>query len=269
MSAVGLRLPISFKRKVTSQKPIIIGLPKGLFYFQHHMLWENFLKNIGCQVVVSEDTNKDIMDYGVKHCSNETCLPVKVFHGHVYALKDKVDYIFIPRYTSVDKNEYACPKFAGLPDMTLLNLKKQVKILEVKLHLHNSLQQTHESLKDISNILNIRYKHVEDAFMKALNLYDDNQKANVVNTISNGHPKISVLGHPYMIYDNYLSMRLINKLKERNINVLTPASLEHKTNRVGGHPLFEWPTSHSTVRTVRYTALPKFTLTSRSNIPSD
>jgi len=30
-------------------------------------------------------------------------------------------------------------------------------------------------------------------------------------------------------------------------------------NRVGGHPLFEWPTSHSTVRTVRYTALPKFT----------
>jgi predicted nucleotide-binding protein (sugar kinase/HSP70/actin superfamily) len=235
LSAVGL--PISFMRKAISQKPAIIGLPKGLFYFQHHTLWENFLKNIGCQVVVSEDTNQDIMDYGVKHCSNETCLPVKVFHGHVYALKDKVDYIFIPRYTSVAKNEYACPKFAGLPDMTLLNLKKQVKILEVKLHLHNSLQQTHESLKDISKILNIRYKDVEDAFMKALNLYDDNQKAiMVVNTFSNGHPKIAVLGHPYMIYDNYLSMRLIKKLTERNINVLTPASLEHKTKRQNAYP---------------------------------
>ena len=26
-------------------------------------------------------------------------------------------------------------------------------------------------------------------------------------------------------------------------------------NRVGGHPLVEWPTSHTTVRTVRYTAV--------------
>ncbi len=31
------------------------------------------------------------------------------------------------------------------------------------------------------------------------------------------------------------------------------------TNRVGGHPLFEWPTSQATVRTDRYTAAPKFT----------
>jgi len=30
-------------------------------------------------------------------------------------------------------------------------------------------------------------------------------------------------------------------------------------NRVGGCPLVGQPTSHSTVRTVRYTALPKFT----------
>ena len=28
-----------------------------------------------------------------------------------------------------------------------------------------------------------------------------------------------------------------------------------KSNRVGGHPLVEWPTSHTTVRTVRYTAV--------------
>ena len=30
-------------------------------------------------------------------------------------------------------------------------------------------------------------------------------------------------------------------------------------NRIGGHPLFEWPTFHRTVRTVRYTAPPLFT----------
>jgi beta-glucosidase len=28
-----------------------------------------------------------------------------------------------------------------------------------------------------------------------------------------------------------------------------------RNNRVGGHPLLEWPSSHTTVRTVRYTAV--------------
>jgi predicted nucleotide-binding protein (sugar kinase/HSP70/actin superfamily) len=36
-------------------------------------------------------------DSGVKASGSETCLPVKVFHGHVLDLTGKADYIFIPR----------------------------------------------------------------------------------------------------------------------------------------------------------------------------
>lgn len=90
VSAVGLPITGLIKKTIfKNRKPATIGLPKALFYFQHYVLWENFFKNIGCNVVVSEDTNKEIPGYGIKHCSNETCLPVKVFHGHVYFLKDK------------------------------------------------------------------------------------------------------------------------------------------------------------------------------------
>lgn len=216
-------------------RPITIGIPKGLFYFQHHTFWETFFKNIGCKVLVSEDTNKDILDFGVKYCSNETCLPVKVFHGHVYWLKDKVDYVFIPRYTSFDKNEYTCPKFCGLPDMTCLNLKKQVKILEVKLDLARSLQPTRESLHSIAAILDIKYKETEAHFIKALNLFADQANTEDFN-ILNSRPTVAVLGHPYMIYDNYLSMKLIDKLAQRNINVLTPANLNFKTKRQNSYP---------------------------------
>jgi len=224
------------KVAVNNKKPVKIGLPKGLFYFQHHILWENFFKNMGCNVVVSEDTNKDILDYGVKYCSNETCLPVKVFHGHVYSLKDKVDYMFVPRYTSVDKNEYTCPKFCGLPDMTMLNLKKQIKILEVRLHLDQSPDQTLNSLYEISDILNVKYNNVVDAFNKALNLYNEDQKNGITSLVANGNRMIAVLGHPYVIYDDYLSMKLINKLKSRNINVLTPINLEYETKRKNAYP---------------------------------
>ncbi|MCL5072842.1 MAG: hypothetical protein M1308_18390, partial [Actinobacteria bacterium] len=64
----------------------------------------------------------------------------------------------MPRYTSLDKNEYTCPKFCGLPDMTLLNLKKQIKVLEIKLHVDKFPELTYESLKELSKILNIKYK---------------------------------------------------------------------------------------------------------------
>ncbi|MBC2582306.1 acyl-CoA dehydratase activase-related protein [Clostridium sp. DJ247] len=218
---------------------ITVGLPKGLFYYQHHVLWESFFRNIGCNIVVSENTNKEILNCGIKHCCNEICLPVKVFHGHVYSLKDKVDYIFIPRYISVDKNEYTCPKFCGLPDMTLLNLKNQVKILEIKLHIDQLPKQTYKSLKEIAKILNIKYNDVVDAFRNALKTFAESQEealnATKVNQIKS-KLSVSVLGHPYMIYDNYLSMKLIKKLVDRNINVYTPINLKHEIKRQHAYP---------------------------------
>ena len=49
---------------------------------------------------MSPKTNRDILNTG-QACVDEACLPVKVFHGHVDYLKDKVDYIFIPKFISL------------------------------------------------------------------------------------------------------------------------------------------------------------------------
>jgi predicted nucleotide-binding protein (sugar kinase/HSP70/actin superfamily) len=220
---------------------ITIGLPKSLFYFDHHILWERFFYNLGCSVITSRNTNSQIMDDGIKCCSNETCLPVKVFHGHVFNLKSSADYIFIPRYTSLDKNEYTCPKFCGLPDMILLNLKGQVKILEIKIHPDLFPSRTYESLICISEILKIKYSRVVKAFEDAAALYnkhiwnrcDDNQYA---PDGTNSKKILSVLGHPYMIYDNYLSMNLIKKLEKRSLTVVTSRDIDHQTKRRNAYP---------------------------------
>lgn len=228
------------KVKYKSATRLVIGIPKGLFYHEHSVLWENFFKNLGCKVIVSEDTNKEILNYGVKHCSNETCLPVKVFHGHVYSLKDKVDYIFIPRYTSVDKNEYTCPKFCGLPDMSRLNLKDSIKVLEVRLHIDKDINLTFDSLKELAKNINVEYNNVVEAFKNAVDLFYKNEEEklrgglNQVNSLKK--LAISVLGHPYVIYDNYISMKLIEKLNNRNIDVYTPMSLDKETKRRNAYP---------------------------------
>ena len=218
-----------------------IGLPKGLFYFEHHILWEKFFENLGCNVITSQDTNKQILDYGVKCCSNETCLPVKVFHGHVYSLKNIVDYVFIPRYTSLDKNEYTCPKFCGLPDMAILNLKRQVNVLEVRIHADMFPSETFDSLIQISRTLNIRYTDLVEAFKDAGKTFDAyiqkiHKATQYRKSLENIKNTISVLGHPYMIYDSYLSMNLIDKLTKRGITVHTPRDIDHETKRINAYP---------------------------------
>lgn len=223
---------------------ITIGLPKALFYYQHNLIWEKFFRNIGCNVVLSHDTNKEILDIGVKYCSNETCLPVKVFHGHVLSLADKADYIFIPRYISLAKNEFACPKFCGLPDMAKLNLKIHINILEIQLNLDNSIDQTYETLKALSKRLNINYKYVIEVFDDAFTSFKQEQNEISTNnntfkeTESTNNLVISVLGHPYMIHDNYLSMNLIKKLTDRNVSVYTPMNLNHEIKRENAYPYY-------------------------------
>jgi len=58
-----------------------------IILLEHHVLGKIFFCNLGCNVKVSDDTNKEILDWGVKHCSNETCLPVKVFSRTCIQLK--------------------------------------------------------------------------------------------------------------------------------------------------------------------------------------
>lgn len=97
--------------------PARIGVPRALLYYKYYPWWKSFFEELGFQVVVSRPTNKALLAAGVATASDETCVPVKAFYGHVLDLKDRVDYLFIPRMISVEKKTYTCPKFLGLPDI--------------------------------------------------------------------------------------------------------------------------------------------------------
>lgn len=88
-----------------------IGIPQALLYYEYFPLWKNFLECLGAEVIISGPTTKEILDLGVRSAISEICFPVKVFYGHVMSLKDRVDYLFIPRMVCVEKNVYFCPKF--------------------------------------------------------------------------------------------------------------------------------------------------------------
>ncbi|MHB1154417.1 MAG: acyl-CoA dehydratase activase-related protein [Eubacteriales bacterium] len=167
-------------------------------------------------------------------------MPVKVFHGHVLSLKDKADYIFIPRYKTTGKLEFTCPKLCALPDMVRLNLKNDIKILDILINERDGIKTTAESLKDMSLTLNIEYKKVLSAYYKTIkHRLNCNMEISQIEPdfkTNKNNPAIAVLGHSYMIYDNLISMKLIKKLIYKKYNVLTPNNLENEEKRNNAYP---------------------------------
>jgi predicted nucleotide-binding protein (sugar kinase/HSP70/actin superfamily) len=53
------------------------GIPHGLLYLKYNAVIESFLQELGAEIVVSPDTNKSILDEGVRCCLDDTCLPMK------------------------------------------------------------------------------------------------------------------------------------------------------------------------------------------------
>lgn len=225
----------------TVNKKITVGLPRAMTYYEHGKLWKNFFTLLGCGVAISPETNKRILDMGVNHCSNETCLPVKVMAGHVLELADKCDIVFVPRYMSTARHELCCPKLCGLPDMIKLNLKNKVDIMEIVVDFNNGLEKTKNTLSNVAQRLSVDKETAESAFKRAvenkINADVDSRIMADMEIGSLGTKKtIAVLGHPYMIYDRFLSMDLISKLEAADFNVVTPDVLDHKTRIGNAYP---------------------------------
>ena len=213
-----------------------VGIPRGMFYFDYHILWEEFFNNLGVEVVVSPKTNKDIMDLGVKLCVDEACLPVKVFHGHVDYLKNKVDYIFIPKITSVHIKEYGCPKHLGLPEMVKNTINDLPPIIDIDVNLRRSNRRLKKIVVETGKYFEKSPRKIWNAFRYASDTYEKTLYPSNLNKMD-FKKKILLLGHPYNIYDEYISMNIANKLKRIGFYVLTVEMIEEEKVRHYAHNL--------------------------------
>lgn len=194
-----------------------IGIPKGLLYCKYHPFFETFFSALGAEIVTSGNTNKNIMDMGVKTCVDEACLPLKIFHGHVSSIKDKCDYMVIPRIMSICKHEYICPKFCGLPEMIKNSISGLPMISSEPIYLQKETQALKWCLSTGSVITNKKSK-IKKAFQlgqKALahhktGLYEPNNNLTIM-----------LAGHPYILYDEFLNMGVVEKLRAKKIGIIT------------------------------------------------
>lgn len=223
--------------RTAASKTATVGIPEGLMFFEHKQLWKNFFESLGYDVVFSGPTTNSMIKTGIKICCNESCLPVKVFTGHVASLCGKTDYIFVPRYASVCPHEKSCPKFCGLPDEVRLSLKNKIQPLEVSLDYNRNIQKTGKSLDALARRLGRKPKEVEEAFNTTVKCgLTAEDSPNALPFGIQGAPVIVVLGHPYMIFDDLLSMNLIGKLQKAGYRVMTPYDVKRSVRRKNVKP---------------------------------
>lgn len=208
------------------------------------------LEGIGAEVIVSRPTGKGLLQNGVRHCVDDICVPVKLYYGHVLDLKSSVDYLFVSRMVSVEKNDsdtYTCPKLIGLPDMIKSSLDCLPPIIDFVVDVQNrplaksvkrlseQLQQKPSNVKKrLGAALDVQHRFesallrgmVPEKAMEAVlgNIEGCNGegpgKAKVNRPARNRKPiNIALVGHEYLIHEPYISHNLPRKLEKMGARV--------------------------------------------------
>jgi predicted nucleotide-binding protein (sugar kinase/HSP70/actin superfamily) len=241
------------------ERRIRVGIPRALSYYTFFSLWRVFLEQLGAEIVISKQTNRRILEDGIKETVNDACIPIKVFHGHVFDLAGKVDYVFIPRMVSADGKATFCPKFLGLPDMvrfadvplpTIIDVRYNIKGLPggllrffvavaVALGIKNPLVIGRAALKAI--VVQKKFERLLQQGLKpveALEVINGNRKQQDFERSRSsekwrGGKRVSValLGYPYAVYDPYISAGVYEKLLKLGVEVVTYEQIPLKEMR--------------------------------------
>lgn len=232
-----------------------IGIPRALYFFKYGDIWESFFKEVGCETIISPPTNKKMLTQGVDLAVEEVCIPLKTFYGHCLNLKNRCDFVFIPRYISFTRDTFTCPKFLVLPDITRFTIPElpilttsikrkdrpglfQLLLLGMRMRRKTSLiegikflnvKKMRRNLKLIQNETNKEQR--EDRFHSLL---------------KEGKPKIMLIGHPYNLNDTYVSRDIEKKLENIGATVITPEDVPSSLieQELAELPFIYWSEEH-------------------------
>ncbi len=225
-----------------------IGIPRALIYYYYYPIWVTLFEELGIEAVISGETSKNMIDEGIKVTVQEICVPIKIFNSHVLDLINKgVDYIFIPRMVKIKKFETFCPKFLGLPDMAKnIFAEYNTEIISPKISCNSDRITNFSSYKEVAKKLDIPSWKMKNALKVAEKKWTEFRNLSLkgftideimAGKITDGVPvkntgseaiNIGVMSYVYNLYDNFISMDIIAKLRSMGVNIVTFEMLPDK-----------------------------------------
>lgn len=212
-----------------------IGIPRALMvFYQQFPFWRTFFEELGFQVILSKESDKDLVTKSVECITTETCLPVELMHGHVMDLIEKgADYIFIPFIVNGKEKpgnptfNCNCPWIQTYPFMVRAALKDKVdgnKLLIPTLHFRFFERAL---IPELTEYFGSKFGLGKDEIRNAVYKADDVQVAFEKDLINTGKEALAklpsdcrpavLLGRPYNTTDPHLNLGLVEKLISQSV----------------------------------------------------
>ena len=229
---------------------IVIGIPRGMSYYGNYPFWHGFFSALGIKIVLSDPTTKQTMSDGSALVVTETCLPIKIYLGHILNLINKkgIKNIFVPSLQSIAPKIYNCSKIRGLPDLVRNVVKGDFNLIEATLDKSAKKQGLYEFLAEAVAPFGIKdTDKIKQASKQGWRVYNNflvmmragiSYKKALANALAGkvlidsqvkSHPiHIALVSHGYNIYDERACMKIFDKLEAMDVSVHTSLQLTNE-----------------------------------------
>jgi predicted CoA-substrate-specific enzyme activase len=213
-----------------------VGIPRAMTFYDLYPFWKAFFTEIGCEVVLSRPTNKEIIRTGSEAMTTETCLPISVSQGHVLDLmQEEVDYIFVPSVINMEHeservvHSYTCPLAQGLPYLLRASLDfgaAGVELLAPIFYFERGRDAVNEDLRRLAQMFEVPSARVEAAVREAWRALDAFRSAlrergrQVLAALGEEEPAVVVVSRPYNGCDAGANLAIPDKLRDLGVLAL-------------------------------------------------
>lgn len=195
---------------------MVIGIPRAFLYFRYQHLWEKFFEQLNIEYLLSPETNKEIMSLGQNCAIDEACLSSKIYLGHVAWLRERCDYILVPRISSVNFSGIVCTKFQAIYDLVRNTFREEgISLLYYNIDLKNAEVELSAFLK-MGKFLGRKKHQVILAYMvakqaeKAGQLMEEYKQEQL---LAEDKIKVLIVAHRYNICDKYIGEPVLRILR--------------------------------------------------------
>lgn len=212
----------------------VVGVPRALLYHRYRVLWRTFLDGIGCPEVLSPPTNRRILERGTALAVDESCLSMKVFLGHVDAVRPHCDHVLVPRLESLARGEKVCVKFMGAPDI-VRNTLPGTSVVTYDVDVGDGRRER-EELVALGARLCGEAGRARRAYREARAAQDAHDAARArtqraLAAADTGRLRILVVGHSYNLADAMIGKPVLDFLAAQEVDILLSEDVDHAEAR--------------------------------------
>lgn len=197
-----------------------IGIPRSFFFYYDGNIWTKFFDSLNINYVLSPETNKEILELGNKYATDEMCLSIKNYIGHVAYLKDKCDVILVPRINNYGRMNQTCTNFLAMYD--LINNIFNIKVIGYDIDFSNK-KDLKKGLFKIGKIFKKGKKEIKKSYMYATIKTKKELKKKInenINKLRSNKKKVLIISHNYNTYDKFIGIPIIDLINKLDVEII-------------------------------------------------